>query len=352
MTTSIITLSTHTHFPIQLTSDNFTAWRKQVLSTLTGLELEQFVDGLTEPPPKTLEGKTNPVYRLWFRQDQILLGALLGSCSATILPIVSSADTSLELFKRLTESFAGVSRSRIISLRSKLATTTKGNKPVVDYLREMKAIADELALAQKPVDEDDLIVHIIAHLGDDYKPVTAAVKMRDSPISFSDLFEKLVDHERTMLEEKVVAPALISTVNLTQRQQGRTSYSRAKNARDGPNESRFSHRPNNSGPRPNRYQQHNSNASSFRTNRNNYFCHFCNITGHDTKDCRKLTRFLQNHNISAQHNQMPTRQSTPQWQARRIHHLQCLTVEHQIMLHMTDHFYTPSQNMAGLTKLC
>ncbi|KAJ0533609.1 putative RNA-directed DNA polymerase [Helianthus annuus] len=270
MATSVTTLSTHTHFPIQLTSDNFTAWRKQVLSTLTGLELEQFEDGRTEPPPKTLDGKTNPTYRLWFRQDQILLGALLGSCSATILPVVSSADTSLELFKRLTESFAGVSRSRIISLHSKLATTTKGSKPVADYLREMKAIADELPFAQKPVDDDDLIVHVITDLGDDYKQVTAAVKIRDNPISFSDLFEKLVDHERTMLEEK--PPALISTVNRTQRQQGRASYNRSNYfARDGPTEARNSFRPNSFGPRPNRCQQHNNN-SSHRTNRNNYFC--------------------------------------------------------------------------------
>ncbi|KAM0032842.1 hypothetical protein Hdeb2414_s0016g00479421 [Helianthus debilis subsp. tardiflorus] len=288
-TTTIITLSTHTHFPIQVVPDNFISWRKQVLSTLTGLELEQFVDGKTEPPPKVLEGKPNPAYRLWFRQDQILLGALLGSCSATILPIVSSAATSLELFQRLTETYAGVSRSRIISLRSKLATTTKGNRPVAEYLREMKLIADELALAQKPVDEDDLIVHIITHLGEDYKQVAAAVKMRDTSISFSDLFEKLVDHERSLLEAQP-APTL-TTVNSMQR---RPSFSRTTPDGRGSFEPRNSTRNNNFGQRNNRPQ----NGSNYRSNRNNIFCYFCNITGHDTKDFRKLVRFLQDHHIS------------------------------------------------------
>ncbi|KAM0068262.1 putative transcription factor interactor and regulator CCHC(Zn) family [Helianthus debilis subsp. tardiflorus] len=160
----------------------------------------------------------------------------------------------------------------------------------------MKAIADELTLAQKPVDEDDLIVHIIAHLGDYYKQVAAAVKMRDTPITFSDLFEKLVDHERTLLETQPTTQ--ISTVNSTQRQGPRFSNSRVQSEGRGSSETRNSHRPSNYGPRTSRPQQYNNHIPNYRTNRNNFFCHFCNITGHDAKDCRKLARFLQDHNIS------------------------------------------------------
>ncbi|GJT77324.1 retrovirus-related pol polyprotein from transposon TNT 1-94 [Tanacetum coccineum] len=237
MTTSkIVELSTHTHFPIKLTANNFPSWRKQVLSTLMGLELEQF--------------------------DQILLGALLGSCSDTIQLIVSSAETSQELFKRLTDSYARVSRSRIISLRSKLATNSKGTKPVAEYLNEMKAIADELALAQKPIDDDDLIVHILTHLGDDYKQITAALKIRDTPITFSDLYEKLVDHERSIQESQPAT--LIATVNNTQRK-GPRQYSRPNTA------ARNSNRLNSSIPRNTQSPNHNN--------------------------CRKLARFLQENNI-------------------------------------------------------
>ena len=35
-----------------------------------------------------------------------------------------------------------------------------------------------------------------------------------------------------------------------------------------------------------------------RGNRNSLFCQFCNIPGHNTKDCRKLARFLQENNIT------------------------------------------------------
>ncbi|KAD5316778.1 hypothetical protein E3N88_16724 [Mikania micrantha] len=105
MAPNIIEVTAHTQFPIKLSPTNFPVWRKQVLATLTGLGLDHFVDGSTKPPSKVLLAdatKINPEYLPWFRQDQILLGALLGSCSDSIQHIVSSAETSCQAFDRLT----------------------------------------------------------------------------------------------------------------------------------------------------------------------------------------------------------------------------------------------------------
>nr|GEY33112.1 Gag-polypeptide of LTR copia-type [Tanacetum cinerariifolium] len=176
MPTSIIEITTPTHFPIKLTSTNFLEWTKQVLSTLIGLDLDQYVYGSADPPPKTLNGKPNPAYRVWCHQDQILLGALLDSCSDAIQPIVSFAETAHQVFKCLNDMYASVSRSRTISLKSKLAKNFKGTKLMAEFLHEMKGIADELALAQAPIDDEDLIVHILTQLRDDYKHITAALK--------------------------------------------------------------------------------------------------------------------------------------------------------------------------------
>lgn len=80
---NVIEVTTYTHFPIKLTANNFPVWRKHVIATLTGLGLEGYVDGSTVAPSKflTTEGisKANPAYTLWYRQDQIILGALLRS---------------------------------------------------------------------------------------------------------------------------------------------------------------------------------------------------------------------------------------------------------------------------------
>ncbi|KAD4386139.1 hypothetical protein E3N88_26308 [Mikania micrantha] len=65
------------------------------------------------------------------------------------------------------------------------------------------------------------------------------------------------------------------------------------------NESRHSNRPNTYGPRNNKAQGHPSGPNnSVRGNRNSLFCQYCNFSGHDTKECRKLARFLQNNNIT------------------------------------------------------
>nr|GEW18358.1 hypothetical protein [Tanacetum cinerariifolium] len=109
-----------------------------------------------------------------YRQDQTLLSAILGSCSDIIQPIISSASSSKEAWERLLHSYANASRSRIISLKSKLAKNLKGNKSVAEFLNEMRSIADELALIQNPISEEDLVVHIITQLGDEFNSLTYA----------------------------------------------------------------------------------------------------------------------------------------------------------------------------------
>ncbi|KAI3690757.1 hypothetical protein L2E82_48964 [Cichorium intybus] len=46
----------------------------------------------------------------------------------------------------------------------------------------MRSIADDLALAQSPVLEEDLMVHILSQLCDDYSTIVAAIKVRDTPL--------------------------------------------------------------------------------------------------------------------------------------------------------------------------
>lgn len=110
----------------------------------------------------------------------------------------------------------------------------------------MKTISDELALAQSPIEEEDLIVHILGQLGEDYTHIAAALKIRDTSITFPDLFNKLVDHERTLKDTQ--QPLVITTVNNTQTQQSR--FTPRKN-----NDNRSFNRSNNaSGNKFNRYQ--------------------------------------------------------------------------------------------------
>ncbi|KAJ0496349.1 putative RNA-directed DNA polymerase [Helianthus annuus] len=219
MASTLVHITAATHFPIKLTPQNFPSWRKQVHSTLIGLELEHHIVGTQKPPSQTIpEGATtkpNPEYLKWFRQDQMIISAILGSCSDQIQPIISSADTARQAWDLLNSSYASGSQSRIISLKSRLAKNPRSSRTITEFLNDMKSIFDELALTQSLIPEEDLVVHVMNQLGDDYANLVAALKTRDTTIAFPDLFEKLLDHERT-LKESAPEPT-ISTVNYTHR---------------------------------------------------------------------------------------------------------------------------------------
>lgn len=75
-------------------------------STLNGLELDTFISDTNNPPKQQLEDKkvlkANPAFLPWYIQYQIIINAILGSCSDSIQPLISSATTSRDAWVRLT----------------------------------------------------------------------------------------------------------------------------------------------------------------------------------------------------------------------------------------------------------
>ncbi|KAL4558553.1 hypothetical protein LXL04_036754 [Taraxacum kok-saghyz] len=217
-----------THLTTKLTPHNYPVWRRQVEATLISLELEDFIIGSSDPPPKEVKDKdgkstSNPEYLLW---------------------------------------------SGIISLKSKLTKNPKGNHSVTEFLQEMRSIADDLALAQSPVSEEDLMVYILSQLGIEYNTIAAAIKVRENPLSYSELFDKLTDYERALKESSTMIESTPLTANYTSRQHG-SNY-------------------RNSASRNNNNRPHNSGSQR-----------------HLTRDCRKLARFLRENNVINDKNTAP-----------------------------------------------
>lgn len=294
-----IQVTAATHFPIKLNANNFPVWRRQIESTLIGLDLDAYISSDHQPPNQLLNdkdgSKPNPGYILWYRQDQTIISAILGCCSDSIQPLISSATTSREAWKRLNASFASASRSRVISLKSKLVKNPKGTRSIAEYLQEMQAIADELALAQSPVTEEDLLVHILSQLGDEYGTIVAAIKVRETPLSYSELFEKLTDFERALKEQTVSSEPMLTTVNYTTRQSSRQPGRPDYFSQQRSTNNRFLNQQRNPA---NRTTWSSSGSGGTRQNRSNSFCQYCNIPGHLTRECRKLSRFLRENNIT------------------------------------------------------
>ncbi|XP_019184787.1 PREDICTED: uncharacterized protein LOC109179746 [Ipomoea nil] len=191
--------------------------------------------------------------------------------------------TAHDAWQRLVAGYASASRGRIISLKAKLTRNPSGFRSISAYLNDMRAITDDLALAQCPVSEDDLLVYILTQLGEEYNSIISAVRVREKPLSLGELADVLTDHER-QLKDADDSRQLLATANATQR----TSSPRNKR------QSNFNR---NARTNTNNYRANRSTWQQGDTNRPTVTCKFCNFAGHETKVCRKLARFLKEHNV-------------------------------------------------------
>ncbi|XP_019198390.1 PREDICTED: uncharacterized protein LOC109192271 [Ipomoea nil] len=202
-TTEVVQLHATTHFSIKLTPTNFPVWRRQVHSTLIGLNLHGYVDGSVQEPPKfsgSAQTATNPDYLHWVRQDQVIVSALLESCSDSIRPLASSASTAYDAWQRLATTYASASqsRARILSLKIELTQNPRGTRSI-----------------SSPVSDEDLVVYILTQLGDEYHSIFSAVCVRQKPICLAELADVLIDHERQLQADDRARQTVLATANIT-----------------------------------------------------------------------------------------------------------------------------------------
>ncbi|VFQ89841.1 unnamed protein product [Cuscuta campestris] len=224
--------------------------------------------------------KTN--YLVWRHQDAILLSALLGSCTDAVQPVISLAETSANVWSRLAASLTNMSRGHIISLKSQLAKNPRRNRTIEAFIADMTTIASNLALAGSLVTDEDLAVHIMSQLGDEYSSVYQSLRGRNDDISLDELSTILKDCEREIHDHSAALFDLVPAANHAQRMRGsdHRGCTFGRGGQSGASRSGMRGR------------------GSSNPTRGGRYCQFCDYPGHDTKFCHKLQRFLKEHNVS------------------------------------------------------
>jgi hypothetical protein len=144
------------------------------LPLLGGAHLSKFLYGMTAAQSKTLQVKQanktgdNPVYDVWYAQDQQLLSFLLNSVTKEVFGHITIKASAGGAWRVITGMFASQSRARIAHLRSKLASTRKGDLTCTTYFTQMKGFADEMAAAGKHLDDEEVICYILVGLDVDF----------------------------------------------------------------------------------------------------------------------------------------------------------------------------------------
>ena len=106
----LITINISVQAPLKLTSTNYISWKLQFETLLIGYDLLGYIDGSSPCPPNTITANNNntanPSHKLWIFQDQLLLNALIGSLSVTIIPFIARAGAAREAWTILANTYA------------------------------------------------------------------------------------------------------------------------------------------------------------------------------------------------------------------------------------------------------
>lgn len=121
--------------------------------------------------PSGFEGKMvpNPEFVAWIRRDQYLFSWMLSSVSESMLGHVVRCRSSRELWTVLENVFHSQSKVQTMRYRKQLQNTKKGNLSVEDYFMKMCGIADQLASIGNPLDDVELMMHIMEGFGPEYE---------------------------------------------------------------------------------------------------------------------------------------------------------------------------------------
>ncbi|XP_047310776.1 uncharacterized protein LOC124914304 [Impatiens glandulifera] len=196
----------HNLTSIKLDHKNILIWKSQILPTLKGYGLDQFVTRTNSAPEAFLQvdaadGSSvltpNPSFTIWEEQDQRILSWLLSTLSESILDQVvgESCTTSKALWSALEHTFASQSQARLMQLRLTPQTVKKGSLLMAEYLQKIKSIIDSLAGAEQNISQQDFIIYALGGLGPEYESLTIAVTTRTDPIAIEDLQGMLLTHE-------------------------------------------------------------------------------------------------------------------------------------------------------------
>ena len=78
--------------------------------------------------------------------------------------------TTRETWSYLSNLYQSQYRARVMHLRHQLQTTTKGSSTIMDYVDKKRTISHSLALAARPIIDEELMSAILFGLESSYGP--------------------------------------------------------------------------------------------------------------------------------------------------------------------------------------
>lgn len=197
---------------MKLDPTNFIIWRKQIQNILQVTYLFGYLDGtIACPSPiiKDQNGKdiVNTEFMKWKIIDSHLLSCVTATLTTPVFSLVLDLSSSREVWLALEKRrFTTLSRSHLHQLKDRLSNISKGSKSMEDYLKQIKEIADQLAIASCPIQDEDLVFHILHGLPSSYDAFNTSIRTRSESITVDELTSLLCSESIHMDSHTKVSP--------------------------------------------------------------------------------------------------------------------------------------------------
>jgi hypothetical protein len=204
---------------VWLTLDNYLYRRAQILPLLRSRHLDDFIDGSTPCPPRTVAAYTaegtrvavaNPLYRACVAQDQAIVSVLQSSLIEGVAGLVLFANSAQDIWSTLEHSLSQQSTACSTALHRQLSECKKLESSVHDYNNNVKTLSDTLTSIGQPLRDAEFTEYVLAGLDSYYDNLVKMVNNRDNPMPPRDLYSRLMYTEQ-LVEARRTTPVIVDS---------------------------------------------------------------------------------------------------------------------------------------------
>ena len=102
-----------------------------------------------------------------------------------------------------------------MKLKEELTLIHNGTRSITEYLHAVKSLADEIAIINHPISDDDLTLYVLNGLGLDFREIAAPIRARESSLAFEELHDLLVGHDAYLRRLEAATQQLVVSSNFT-----------------------------------------------------------------------------------------------------------------------------------------
>jgi len=90
-----------------------------------------------------------------------------------------------------------------------------GHRLITNYLHAVKKLADEVAIIDHPISDDDLTLYVLNSLGPNFQEIARPIHARESSLNFEELHDILVGHEAYRRRLEIATQTMVVSTNYT-----------------------------------------------------------------------------------------------------------------------------------------